>query len=83
MRNPARSDEKPSPTLTTEHRLAAADDSEVFGAATCPDCGNQNPLTGDPAAFADQPIRCMGCTHVMSLDETALAQLATEGYDDG
>lgn len=83
MHNPTHSDKKPYPTLTTEHGLTVTDDSEVFGAAICPDCGQTNPLTGDPATFAGQPLRCMGCTHVMILDETALDQLATEGRDDG
>ena len=69
--------------FTTDHGLEASDDSNVFGAAICPQCAKRNPLTGDPAAFREQVMRCMGCTHVLVLDGAALATFATEVAGDG
>lgn len=65
-------------SFTTEHRLVNPVESDVFAAAICPSCANPNPLTGEPAAFFEQTIRCMRCTSVMVLDETALKQFIAE-----
>lgn len=68
--------------FTTEHGLDAPDEDDMFGAAVCPTCEKRNPLTGDPADFREQVVRCMGCTRVMILDGTALTLFSTEVLDD-
>jgi hypothetical protein len=68
--------------FTTKHGLDASGDSDVFGAAVCPHCDNHNALTGAPADFREQVMRCMKCTRVMVLDATALVAFATEVSDD-
>jgi hypothetical protein len=69
--------------FTTEHGLDASGDSDVFGAAICPHCRKPNALTGAPADFREQVMRCMGCTRVMVLDATALVAFASEVAADG
>jgi hypothetical protein len=74
----AREDDDRCTEFTTEHGLSQTDDSDVFGAAICPHCGKHNALTGTPADFREQVVRCMTCTRVMVLDATALVAFATE-----
>jgi hypothetical protein len=68
-------------TFTTDG-VDTTENSDVFGAAVCPSCGKHNALTGTPADFRGQEMRCMGCTHVMVLDGTALVAFETEGIAD-
>jgi hypothetical protein len=68
--------------FTTAHGLDATEDSDVFGAAVCPHCEKHNALTGDPADFREQVVRCMGCTRVMVLDATALVAFGPEVNTD-
>jgi hypothetical protein len=75
-------DEHRCTAFTTDHGLAASEDDDVFGAAVCPHCGTNNALTGTPADFREQVMRCMTCTRVMVLDATALVAFATEVSDD-
>jgi hypothetical protein len=62
--------------FTSAHGLDTSGASDVFGAAICPGCQRATPLTGDPAEFCGQVIRCMKCTRVMVLDSTALTAFA-------
>lgn len=64
--------------FTTEHRLVAPEERDVFAAAVCPSCETPNPLTGEPFEFLDQPIRCMRCTRVMILNAAALERFVKE-----
>jgi hypothetical protein len=88
MRNAALSareqfgDEHRCTEFTTKHGLTTSEDSDVFGAAVCPHCETPNPLTGTPADFREQVMRCMTCTRVMVLDATALVTFATEVTED-
>jgi hypothetical protein len=68
--------------FTSAHGLDASDDSDVFGAAICPGCSKRNALTGTPADFREQQVRCMKCTRVMVLDATALVAFETEATTD-
>jgi hypothetical protein len=74
----ARKDYDRCTEFTTEHGLETSEDSDVFGAAVCPHCEKHNALTGTPADFREQVVRCMGCTRVLVLDATALVTFATE-----
>jgi hypothetical protein len=65
-------------TEFTTDGVDTTEDSDVFGAAICPNCEKHNALTGTPADFREQEMRCMGCTVVMILDGTALVAFETE-----
>jgi hypothetical protein len=65
-------------TFTTDHGLTTAPADAVAFAFICPKCETSNPLKGDPVAFRNRFFRCMGCTHVIRLDATALDQFLAE-----
>jgi hypothetical protein len=69
-------------TKFTTDDVDTSEESDVFGAAVCPSCGKHNALTGTPADFREQEMRCMGCTHVMVLDAPALMAFETEVVAD-
>lgn len=67
--------------FTIGHPLALTTPTDVFGAFVCPGCQKRNPLTGDPADFREQTVRCMGCTRVVVLDRPALVSFETHEWE--
>lgn len=68
--------------FTHDHGLDTSGDSDVFGAAVCPHCTRNNPLTGDPEGFGDGDVRCLRCRGRMILDGEALRRFLAEAESD-